>query len=122
MASCIICFTIYSSEDVVILLNCQHCYHKRCIENWIKYDRLSSITIELILLKMIFFVNRVRTECPQCRKKIQYNKSLKLFLNFTGQMDEDVDKKPNLMLCRAVKAYSKTIKEQEMQLTDKKYS
>lgn len=35
-------------------------------------------------------------------------------------MDDESDKKPNLMLCRAVKAYSNKIKEQEMQLTDKK--
>jgi len=46
--SCSICFDEFSKDDEIGLLNCEHFFHSKCIEEWGKY----------------------KTECPLCRKDI----------------------------------------------------
>lgn len=46
--SCSICFDDFSKDDEIGLLNCEHFFHSKCIEEWGKY----------------------KTECPLCRKDI----------------------------------------------------
>jgi hypothetical protein len=46
--SCSICFDEFSKDDEIGLLNCEHFFHSKCIEEWGKY----------------------KTECPLCRNNI----------------------------------------------------
>ena len=32
---CSICYNNYNTDDNIVLLNCNHVYHKTCINNWI---------------------------------------------------------------------------------------
>lgn len=38
---CVICYEQYSeSEDTIVkLIDCEHDYHKKCIYEWLKYDK-----------------------------------------------------------------------------------
>jgi hypothetical protein len=48
---CIICKQDFEKEDIVVNLNCNHIYHKVCINEWNKYKQ----------------------ECPICRLPIKHN-------------------------------------------------
>jgi len=46
---CPICLDTFKPNEYYRKLNCNHCFHKRCIDRWFKTDH---------------------SECPMCRKKI----------------------------------------------------
>lgn len=45
--SCIICTELYKEDDKVLILKCDHIFHKKCIEYWLLY---------------------YSTTCPDCRR------------------------------------------------------
>ena len=49
--NCSICTDIYNGEDLVCELECEHIFHKNCIEEWFHYKNV----------------------CPLCRKDIKTN-------------------------------------------------
>ena len=48
-STCSICLDEYKIGEFHRTLDCNHCYHKKCIDRWFKKDR---------------------NECPMCRSKI----------------------------------------------------
>jgi hypothetical protein len=48
-SECPICLDTFKPNEYYRKLNCNHCFHKRCIDRWFKSDH---------------------SECPMCRKKI----------------------------------------------------
>ena len=54
VVSCSICMDEYKNEDVISILNCNHKFHKKCVDKWL-YRNLS---------------------CPICRQNIMIEESI----------------------------------------------
>uniref|UniRef100_A0A336LL61 CSON009721 protein n=1 Tax=Culicoides sonorensis TaxID=179676 RepID=A0A336LL61_CULSO len=59
-ATCIICFTHFSEELEIVVLNCHHCFHRRCISQWLK----------------------IRQVCPQCNAIVRDREVFRIILSF----------------------------------------
>lgn len=51
-SNCGICLETYNGDEDVVILDCSHLYHKKCIDEWIHYNQV----------------------CPLCKKNIDINK------------------------------------------------
>lgn len=45
---CSVCISDFQKEEIVVILSCNHVYHKNCVEEWIK----------------------TKSNCPYCRKSV----------------------------------------------------
>lgn len=41
--TCCICLESFTLDDTVRVLKCKHCYHKRCLDGWIKQNKTCPI-------------------------------------------------------------------------------
>uniref|UniRef100_A0A336K3D0 CSON009721 protein n=1 Tax=Culicoides sonorensis TaxID=179676 RepID=A0A336K3D0_CULSO len=110
MASCVICLSNFTDEaNQQILLNCHHSVHRECLVLW---------------------KESAQDQCPLCSEKIVNIENaipkFKIEFNTTDSYQnmslpkKELENKPNLEVCRAVKGYVKKLKEVESLLTDKK--
>ena len=63
--TCPICLEKFNDADKVNVLECNHCFHSKCITDWKNYKTLDKN------------YNKIEKGCPICRQKIKFKSKKK---------------------------------------------
>lgn len=90
---CSVCLVAAAENDEIVSTTCGHCYHKTCIEKWLQKSNI----------------------CPSCLRPTATSTLIKLFIEFSDDNSDDLEKK-NEKLLEHVSYQDRKIKKLERRL------